>query len=485
MKKIILIVVVLILAIGGVTAGTVMMNQPEAVAARALSGIFEDLLAREEIAPLLNVLKGGSIEADLRDVSLEGESRNGVSGKIYFGGDDLYLDDLSYGNSGGEISVNAYLSNDLVYFESDGILGGAYGIRRGEAVEALQESIFAPYSGSEYALSQGDYDALLRTLEIYDSPDDYEDMLDDAQGILEDYGKEFWSLFCENADFKKDTRKISLQDETVSARVITVFVDSYGMANWLRDAYYFVREDGAILDLMIEYGELLADLTSDSTFYNENKITKLYYDMMDEVLSGLNTYIDAMESSREYVTVEIATAKMSASVYQITVGLKNERITLDIGKEGLSQSERITLWMLSASGRETRSLDFEILQNDDDAYVATLSSDIMPTYTLTVDRTKGEYLIEKEAEGELENYKVRGAIVRDGDTLTLSITSVERYLANLLQKRYELDVTLIFDERDKMPKKASGVEELFAVQEYTVENWLEKIEEILSRMEAA
>lgn len=485
MKKIILIIVILVLAIGGVSVGAVAMNQPEAVASRALGGLFEELLEREEIAPLLNVLKGGSIEADLRDVSLEGESQSGVSGKVYFGNNDLYLENLSYGNSGGEISVNAYLSNDLVYFESDGILGGAYGIRRGEAVEALQESIFAPYSGSEYALSQGDYDALLRALEIYDSPDDYEDMLDDARGILEDYGKEFWSLFCENADFKKDTRKISLQDETVSARVITVFVDSYGMANWLRDAYYFVREDGEILDLLIEYGELIADLTSDSTFYNENKITELYYDVMDSVLSELDTYIDALEDSREYITIEIATAKMSTSVYQITLGLKNERITLDIGEEGLSQSDRITLWTLSASGRETRSLDFEISQNDDEAYVATISSDLRPAYTLTVDRTKGEYLIEQEVGGELENYKVRGAFVREGDTLTLSITSVERYLAKLLQKRYELDVTLIFDERDKMPKRASGVEELFVVDEYTVENWLEKIEEILSRMNAA
>ena len=96
MKKLVIIIVVAALVLGGTIAAVIgVYNSPKQVAARALRGVAEDLLEREEIAPLKKILNGGSIEfrADSEELNelLLLEEDIAFAGKLYFGEKTVYI----------------------------------------------------------------------------------------------------------------------------------------------------------------------------------------------------------------------------------------------------------------------------------------------------------------------------------------------------------------------------------------------------------
>ena len=112
---------ILVVAIGAGIAFAVYVNAPENVAISAVTGVIEDFAEREEISPIVEILKGGSVSISAEKIEdddgydvLNGGS---INGKVYFSSDAIYLNDIDIELDGDEISGNLYVSNEKIYIE--------------------------------------------------------------------------------------------------------------------------------------------------------------------------------------------------------------------------------------------------------------------------------------------------------------------------------------------------------------------------------
>ena len=194
MKKLILIAVVAVLLIGGTIGAIAVFNSPKQVAARAVGSMLDDLIAREEIAPMMNVLTRGSVE-----FSLDGTQKFGggeaiaASGKIYFSDKAVMLDDLSLTSDDLMLQGDLYYSEDLIYVENRDILNGAWGLEKGNLADEWKDSIFAPESGGELALDQTTFDLVSEILTALDEDVD-EQLTEDMEKLVNRYAKKNWKL---------------------------------------------------------------------------------------------------------------------------------------------------------------------------------------------------------------------------------------------------------------------------------------------------
>ena len=181
--------------VGGGAVGVGIANSPKIVMANAISGVVEDVLERDEIKPIYDMVKHGSLEASISSWNengynyLEGQA---YSGKIYFSKDALMLEDVSVRIDSFEVNGSAYISSDVLYIAEDEILGDAYGVKLADLGTELDNSIFAYNSGSKYSLGNvmesDDYDQLIESLEGSKSS---KKMTKDAKKIAKTYSKNF------------------------------------------------------------------------------------------------------------------------------------------------------------------------------------------------------------------------------------------------------------------------------------------------------
>ena len=130
----------------GLIASAVLYYSPQATAINAVVGATKDFAKRDEISPLYQMLKEGSLEFSASEVKQNDENLledSSLSGKIYFSKDAMMYENINIKLSNLlDISGNMYFSNDLIYIEEDTILNGAYGMKPKNFVSDLENSIY-------------------------------------------------------------------------------------------------------------------------------------------------------------------------------------------------------------------------------------------------------------------------------------------------------------------------------------------------------
>ena len=254
--KLVAIILSAVLLLGGAAVGlTVYNNTPEFVARNAILGMFQDLIKRDEINPLYNMITQGSLEASVSEFTEDGEDLledTSIAGKLYFSKEAFMLENADVKLFGGDFhaSGDIYLSDELIYIKEDHILGGAYGITPKELSADLRSSIFAPDSGSEYAIPDEEvFDAITETSDSAD----LDAMKKDAEKLLKKYIKQAWKIICDDAEFDSETTDVRLNGEKKTVRVVTIDVDTDAMASMLRDAYDFLKNDGDVVKFIETY----------------------------------------------------------------------------------------------------------------------------------------------------------------------------------------------------------------------------------------
>ena len=159
MKKWLISILAIIIIGGGVTAGVMIVkNQPENVAISAVAGVFDDVLERPEIEPLINMLKGGSVSVNMTELTyndgkndlFEEEGISKLGGKIYFSNDNkIFVENAGVDFEDGSIRGDIFLSDELLYVKSD-ILDGAYGVKFEDALDDFEDSIFHKNGKSDF-----------------------------------------------------------------------------------------------------------------------------------------------------------------------------------------------------------------------------------------------------------------------------------------------------------------------------------------------
>jgi len=250
---------------------------------RTMDAVFPEVALLDEIA-----VKGGSVSfdasigPDLSDqvkgdpVKLQADFVLGSNG-VLLGG--------ALGGGQEELDVGLLIDGEGAQIYSKRLVGGGYSIPFEGLMEAIDQSIFAPDSGTDYALPQ----------ELYDMLDEYIDSLDDPEDSVEYEAIEGVLLSMldaarQEATFVEEEKRIALLDGTTKATLYAVSLD--------------VRAFNAAFDVLLD------EWKHNEAFYDElSSLLELY--MLEETTDAPMDVDDAMDALYD----ELKTALDEASKY--------------------------------------------------------------------------------------------------------------------------------------------------------------------------
>ena len=167
--KIAILFVVVAIAVAAFIGVGIYKNQPENVAFDALIGTPSEFNARDEVRPVVNMLKQGSLYFGIKEAKdASGESvigDLGAYGKIYFSEDAVMVKNLDVLYNDIWVYGDIYASEDLLYVSDEKILEGSIGIDRKALSLSFQNSIFDYYSNSKYSIEDvSTYNDIMRLM---------------------------------------------------------------------------------------------------------------------------------------------------------------------------------------------------------------------------------------------------------------------------------------------------------------------------------
>lgn len=473
LASILLVVIALGIGLG------IYLNTPSVVALRATSKFAKDLVARNEFQTITNTLSKGSIEASMSSVKVDDEEMlddASVSGKIYFSESQnaVMLENFNFKVDEFKLSGNVYVSNDLIYIQEDEILNDAYGVDKKNFADDFSNSIFAYDSGSDYAIDEDLYNAIMQA---YEDPQD-EKMAKDSEKIVEKYTKELWKIVCKYAEFESENDKIRIDGKKKAVRVVSITIDEKAMSDITRDAIEFIVNDDSVIEFLEKYSDSLA-LTMYLTKMDEDtSIAELYEDMLESLEENADDICDQIEDSEFECSVEMVTPKNSAKLLMLTVKNGNEKLlTLEFGDKGVKKTDKITL---SSGGS---SIVYEISENNKKAYESTLKVNKEKVATIKIDYQKEKFDINL-GNDDSDSIKIKGQISKKGKTTNISLDKIEyaewEYdywygTQTRVTHTIETNLEITIKERDKMPKAPKDYSTIADIKEEDIESWMENL----------
>lgn len=500
MRNLAIIGVIFCLALGGGVAGVVVANQPENVAAAAITGIVDDFLARDEIKPIKNTLTGGSVDLSFegaKDEDGEDLFNGSVSGKLYFDKDAYMLSDLNVSIEDAKIEGDLYVSKDLIYVSEDKILEGTYGVKLSTIAEDLSNSIFAADSDSEYAMDEETYDILISALETLE---DTKAIERDATKLAKTLVKDIWKIVVENAEIESESKSVKLNGSKEEVRLISIKVDDEAKANIVQGIYDYLCESDDINKFLEKHGDTFVPLLAE-TGYNEEEdgtLVEAYEEFLDEYEDDIEKICENMEGT-ETITVNVATPKLTSTLLKLEVKVGKETMfTLDCGKDGLKKTDTVTLEV------DGLTVTYKVAENDKDAFKATLEvadtygedDEVQAVIGININKEKGSYSAYVETydyysynyeDGmTVYRYEVKGDYAKKGDTTTMTVEKLVNTTTRTVngseeskqQSTSTVEAQLIFDTNDKMPKPVKDYETIADIKEEDIERWIENAEDL-------
>lgn len=459
---IIIVVAVLVTAVGGAaTAGIIIYNnQPENVALRAIGGAVTGFLEREEFEFFNQVSKSGSVEFEVGDIYYEGENILNLSaeGKLYLSEQGFMAEGLDLRLANGErIAGDIYATPDFLYVSERYILDGSYAINTKTALDEFSNSIFVYGSGSQYAISEEKYSNAVKT--AFGEDESYEDRIDGMSEILTKHLKEFWKLFCEQADFTSEIKTVEIGDTNEERRVISISMKGYEVAYAIEDYTAFLMSDGDIFE-HLENHKGHYTLSFYSSLGEDKDIKTGYINYLAELERDLEKVRHEIEEY-DHIEIELVTPKRSADLLRFEIEVDEERFVLDFGPDGAKKSKKITA--------ETSDGELEmVLENSDYEYYLNISSDGEDLVTLEVDK---EY--ETFCAG-IPGNMIDGSYKRKDRELDIEITSWTMKPEGSAMVSVDTDVSFVLKAQDKMPKAPDDFENISAITDSDVKRWIER-----------
>ena len=497
MKKILIVAIVAaVLLISTVVGITVYANAPGVIVKNSISGVFDDLAERKEIAPILKMAEKGSLSLDVN--SEESDFDVKLGGKIYFGKNDkVYIENLFVESDNIELSADAYFDGDYAYIDNEEILGGAYGIARGELADEFAESIFAYGSGSEFSLvDQVKYNEILAFLKAIDSETD-KDFQKDYEKLVKKYSKLVMRSVNRHVDYEKERDEVKLGGEYKKVRVVTVSMDEKALAAIIKDVCKEIEDDKKLKSFFLEYGEYIFNYMENMDvqvpYYTD--LEELYEDMLDD-LDKLVEKLDDKDEIEETlgdfkVEIDVVTPKGASKLLQLSLtlksgGSKQEVFKLDLGKNGIKKTDTVSLDILDGA----LVIEYKVTENSSTEYIGKLRYSSLGTITdsavedceifrIVIDKKEDEFKLTLPlSDYDYDDVVLRGDFVKKMGKTTVVIDKIE--MGGEVVDNVE--IKLVVDEKDSMPKplKKNKVTSVFEMSEKTFKKLAEKFGEDLS-----
>lgn len=469
---------------GGVTAG-IILNTPEVVAANALKGFVQDFGERDEFETVSNMFEKGSMEASMSEIIVNDENVMediAVSGKLYFSPKAYMLENLKVESEMINLNGTIYISEEMFYIKEEEIVDEAFGGKYSEIADQLRDSIFAPDSGSDFAIPEEVFDPMVEALENVED----DKMAKDAEKVIKKYVEKLFDVIVDHAEFESENDEVKVGGEKTAVRVVSITITPEILANIIVDYYEFAVEDDDLVKFLEKYEEdfqVIADNIDEGM-----TMAEIYEEALEELEDQVDEMADELEEEGDdsKVVLEIVTPRLSSKLLQLTLKADKEKVfTLDVGKDGIKKTDRISI---SVEGQKDAIL-YEIEQNDNKAYKATLEVADQKIATIKVDRAKDKFDISVGPEGQ--EFSVSGSIKKNGKTTTIGleeITYVEQeyvyddgdWYGHYEDVEYviETDLEIIIKESDKIPAAPKDYTSIDEITEDDIYEWAEKIEDI-------
>jgi hypothetical protein len=441
MKKRILLLSAIALLILIAVSFIIILNLPGNVAIRAVVGFADDLLEREEIEPIVEMLKEGSLELSVNDIKVNGSQspeKISAAGKIYFAKDAVMLSGLDAKYNSFHLTGEAYLSRETVYVREDNILGGAYGGHVDTLADDLKKSIFAPNSGSRYSLDEEDFNSLIATV---DAAADKE-AKKDAEKLISKVVADLWRIVLKHAEISATTTDISLNGKNTDVRMISVVIDDGAMTNLINEGCDYLRSSKDIISFIEKH-----ESTAVATLGIVDGTVEAY----KEYVNGLESNIKSACESFETLTVNIATKKLGATLLQLEVKLDEETVfMIDCGDSGIKKTDNISLRVMDISACYTVKSDKTTYEG---TITATRQGESLFEAKLNIDKESDSYTL--HAKSEDNTLAVTGEWSDEGEAITVSVDHVKLTETTYTgkQKETSIDMTssIIINTDDEMP----------------------------------
>ncbi|MBO5701299.1 MAG: hypothetical protein J6S71_02565 [Clostridia bacterium] len=516
-KSIIALLVVAIIGTAIAAGVGIYMNRPETVMQTSVQGLLTEVFEREEFEVVTNLMKSGSAEIILG--LSDGENDVALEYKEYFGLEsrETYIEKLKFSVNDFAVDGSFYAGEDYMYVSLPDIYSDAVGIVRGNSEKKFDSSIFAYDSETDYELDEETADAIRILCRIYDDAQD-KNAVKDIENVLKNYVKLVLDSISEHADIEKENDSVKINGEEVNARVVTVKIDAECICNVLEDVYNELKKDKDIPKLIKKYGKIAEKYVEDTILEGELQshfgddedddfvdiLLEEYNDMIDELGDFVEEAKDELDSADNFrIVIELATKKASPELMAVnatvkTTGEKMEIFDLQIGKDGIKSTDRITLEIA-----EEFTAEFKVEQNDRKGYECVIEitengfeDEALKLYA-RIDKEDAKFEFGATFDGE--NYAVKGNYTAKGKTHTLEFKDIvytdyngEKYsmvdelLGSTGDFQIDFELKLIICENDKPKPLGKGkVKSVFDITEDDIADIETALDELVSEVENA
>ena len=372
-----------------------------------------------------------------------------TSAEIIVSADDFNLTGkLAYSEEENALSMGASMTVDgentvdlTGYFSAkalvlvSALLDAPYGIEYAKLAENLPDSVFAPDSGSQFALDQEDYDQLLELVsgvaamgeDAAELPDvsgvDISGLTDSVTALMPALTTAFQAA-SQNMTMQTTTGKVSINGAEVNVQTVKVQYGTAAVAALFDSLLATAKDDEAVQNAMIALIDFLNASGNDMGVTGEEfvqAVVEQNQEMRDAVAEALADYDVAWElylSSNEDGTAPVELG------FQMT--LDGETVE---AKLQMSESQDYFRLDLNAGG-ETAALVFAVTENSEDALAfrfSVLSGEDEDAVVYTQDKKTQTFDVSmvETVSGQTTTTTVSGHYVVEENLLSLVVDTLD------------------------------------------------------------
>ncbi len=374
-------------------------------------------------------------DATSAEIIVSGDNFN-LTGKLSYSEEE---DALSMGASmtvDGEntVDLTGYFSAKALVLVS-ALLDAPYGVEYAKLAENLPDSVFAPNSGSQFALDQEDYDQLLELVSGVAAMGEDAAELPDVSGVdISGLADSVTALMpalttaiqaaSQNMTMQTTTGKVSINGAEVNVQTVKVQYGTAAVAAMYDSLLATAKDDEAVQNAMIALIDFLNASGNDMGVTGEEfvqAVVEQNQEMRDAVAEALADYDAACEvylSSNEDGTAPVELG------FQMT--LDGETVE---AKLQMSESQDYFRLDLNAGG-ETAALVFAVTENSEDALAlrfSVLSGEDEDAVVYTQDKKAQTFDVSmvETVSGQTTTTTVSGHYVVEENLLSLVVDTLD------------------------------------------------------------
>ena len=332
------------------------------------------------------------------------------------------------------VDLTSYSSAKALVLVST-LLDAPYGIEYAKLAENLPDSVFAPNSGSQFALDQEDYDQLLELVsraaamgaDAAELPDvsgvDISGLTDSVTALMPALTTAFQAA-SQNMTMQTTTGKVSINGAEVNVQTVKVQYGTAAVAALFDSLLATAKDDEAVQNAMIDLIDFLNASGNDMGVTGEEfvqAVVEQNQEMRDAVAEALADYDVAWElylSSNEDGTAPVELG------FQMTLDGETVEVKLQ-----MSESQDYFRLDLNAGG-ETAALVFAVTENSEDALAfrfSVLSGEDEDAVVYTQDKKAQTFDVSmvETVSGQTTTTTVSGHYVVEENLLSLVVDTLD------------------------------------------------------------